>query len=244
MKEMNMEDLFDRNLVLPEYPRTPHAPIEPNATRDDLIAKDDEFWNSLSNGEPHITEKVDGANMGMTLFDGQPLIRNRSHILCKNYSNLRTVAKQQFAPVWNWFYQNKDWFPELELALGFMPSLYGEWLYARHTVEYNELPDYFIVFDVYDPEKRIFLDSAVYRPILEQVGFKMVPELYRGSVTEKMLLGFRDGKSEFSSERKEGIYLRVMKDGAVEKRFKMVRNNFIAGERWDNKQITKNRILK
>ncbi len=39
---------------------------------------------------------------------------------------------------------------ELREALGGRYVMYGEWLYAKHTVFYDALPHYFFEFDVLD----------------------------------------------------------------------------------------------
>ena len=31
--------------------------------------------------------------------------------------------------------------------------LFGEWLYAKHSISYNNLPDYFLAFDLYNKKK-------------------------------------------------------------------------------------------
>ena len=48
--------------------------------------------------------------------------------------------------------------PVLEAMLGDRFILFGEWLYARHSVHYRRLPHYFFEFDIYDKEAGAFLD--------------------------------------------------------------------------------------
>ena len=36
--------------------------------------------------------------------------------------------------------------------------LFGEWLYARHSIHYRRLPHYFFEFDIYDKQQEAFLD--------------------------------------------------------------------------------------
>jgi hypothetical protein len=126
-----------------------------------------------------------------------------------------------------------------------MPSVYGEWLYTIHTIEYHGLPDYFLAFDFYDPERGLYIDSYPYREILSQFGVRSVPQLYRGKVTEKILLEMRDGPSQFNADQpKEGIYVRVVEDGIIKNRYKMVRPSFKPGERFDKKELKKNHLAK
>ena len=46
--------------------------------------------------------------------------------------------------------------------------MYGEWMSAFHSVFYDKLPHYFMEFDIYDKEKKIFLDTLTRHNILSQ----------------------------------------------------------------------------
>ena len=48
----------------------------------------------------------------------------------------------------------------LEEMLGSRFILYGEWLYAKHSVHYRKLPHYFFEFDIYDKDAGQFLIST------------------------------------------------------------------------------------
>jgi len=241
-----VRDLEFKKMVLPEFPRTRHLPFEPCASSDDRIATLEECENIIHGGlNITIEEKIDGANLAITIIDGEPVIRNRNNILSKNYSSGKTPAKMQFSPVWTWFYNNKEKFETLQRILGFQPCVYGEWLYARHTVVYDSLPSWFVAFDVYDYEKKNYISPKRYRPALIEAGFDIVPEMKWDKITEKTLKAMRDTNTEFSkNERKEGIYIKACDGEFVVNRFKMVRPNFIQGEHWNKKQLVKNRIVK
>lgn len=239
----------DKEFWLPKFPRTFHLPIEPNASRDDLIAPPDSL-EILKDHSLVVEEKVDGANVGISVYKGEPLIRNRNHILNKGYGRKDTPAKKQYAPLWNWFYANMDKFAEAEKLLGFTPAIYGEWLYARHTIEYDKLPDWFIAYDIYDPEGRYFLGPDYYRDILSTAGFSVVPKVAWGPVAAEELLMLRDEQSEFSStSQREGLYLKTTSEyfqfgQKCGKRLKMVRNAFITDDHWNNKLLVTNKVIK
>lgn len=233
------------NFLLPKFPRTRHLPIDPNATRDDLILSTKEMDTVLSSGRTFIEEKVDGANCGVTIHPetGEPVIRNRNHILNKAYGRKGTPAKLQFAPLWNWYYNHADKIHKLADWLGFMPSIYGEWLYARHSVVYDELADYFIAFDVYDPHRRIFLNPDVWTDFANLAGFKTIPRIAVGNFNADDLRDIRDGLSAYSSVNlREGVYGKVCDDERVLYRFKMVRPDFITDDHWNTKPLVKNKL--
>ena len=58
--------------------------------------------------------------------------------------------------------------------------VYGEWLYARHTIFYDLLPHYFLEFDVLDQERAVFLSTPARRELLRGLPIVSVPVLWRG----------------------------------------------------------------
>ncbi len=225
--------------IMPDFPRIGHLPHRPNATNEDLIYNEDEVKIIFEN-VVYCEEKVDGANSGMVLYEGHPVIRNRSHILSKGFVK-DTPAKKQFASIWNWFYDNKDKF-ELLAAQYPAVSVYGEWLYAVHGTRYDKLPDYFIAYDLYDYATGKFLDTSLARHILTESGFSIPPLLYKGKIESwEQLEAFCQGPSPFSSlDRREGVVLKICGGGEVKNRFKMVRPDFVGGHYWDVRKITRN----
>jgi len=233
--------------IIPRFVRTMHLPIEPNASRNDLVAKPSVLKLIFENKNVNIEEKIDGANCGMTIINDHPVIRNRNHILSKAQSGRsRTPAKLQFAAIWNWFYSNAKKFEKLASELGFMPSIYGEWLYAIHSVEYDLLPDFFVAYDIYDYRRKIFLNPLTARSLLEKAGFSLPHKLTNPKVnTEDSLRLMRDGHSIFSSvSQREGIYIKTYDEDQILDRFKMVRKDFITDDHWNKKELRKNRKAK
>ena len=50
--------------------------------------------------------------------------------------------------------------------------LYGEWCYAKHSVYYDNLPDWFIGFDIFDIKRRRFLSVQQRNLMLNQMNVK------------------------------------------------------------------------
>jgi hypothetical protein len=89
-----------------------------------------------------IEEKLDGANAGISLDDaGRIRLQSRGHVLVGG-------AREKH---WDLF---KQWARTHEAALAARipagATIYGEWLYAKHTVFYDQLPHYFLEFDIRD----------------------------------------------------------------------------------------------
>jgi hypothetical protein len=62
--------------------------------------------------------------------------------------------------------------------------LYGEWLYAKHTVFYDALPHYFCEFDVLDLTTGVFLPTAARRDLLAGLPVCSVPVLHTGPLPD------------------------------------------------------------
>lgn len=113
-------------------------------TRDDLVmdAKETAPFFGPHAQEVIIQEKVDGANLGIWLTaDYQLVTQNRSHTV-----NDKTASQWQGLGAWLTTHR-------AELLSILEPErhvLFGEWCKAQHSVAYNELPDYFLAFDIYD----------------------------------------------------------------------------------------------
>jgi atypical dual specificity phosphatase len=232
--------------LLPDYPRTRHLFWKPNATRDDLIAAEEECRIIFTSPYLDITEKVDAANLGMHSLPEAPLIRNRNHFLTKTHQG-RTPAKTQFNQVWNWYYENKHCFETLNEQYGHPVSVYGEWMVALHSVPYDKLPSYFVTYDIFDPEEQKFVDPARAHELLHQSGFTTAPQLLVNTnpTSYSQLESLAYGVSEFTTKApREGIYIKVSDGKWVTHRFKMVRNGFIQGEHWNKQELRKNSLRK
>ena len=113
---------------------------------------------------------------------------------------------------------------ELEKRLEDRFILFGEWVYARHSVHYRQLPHYFFEFDIYDKEIEAFLSLERRLAILEGANIETVPVLHTGAVSRDELEELI-GPSQFDSQFEnpltkrtdnlmEGLYLRTEADGS------------------------------
>jgi len=232
---------------LPEFPRTRHLPYHPNAQRDDLVASEEEA-HIVFDLTTFVEEKIDGSNVGICWHDKEEvfLVRNRDHILDKAYCKTQTSSKLQYRPVWNWAYDRKKQFQDINDIFGEPVGVYGEWTYALHGRVYTHLPSYFIPFDIYVPSQRYFLATNKTREIFDQVGLPTTPLLYSGVLkTYSDLDNILYSQSSYSNvDQREGLYLKVCDFTKVIARFKMVHRDYSPGYRWDNTTITKQGLLK
>ena len=132
--------------------------------------------------------------------------------------------------------------------------LFGEWLYARHSVHYRKLPHYFFEFDIYDKQAELFLDLTARMSMLEGSGIRTVPIVHRGAVQADELRGligpsaydcaFENPLTGRTDNLMEGLYLRTEAAGRVTGRAKLVRPEFVEkvklSEHWQHQAMVPN----
>lgn len=111
-----------------KYPRTLHYSFSPGLSKDDRINPEEEHIKSLDT-IIHL-EKLDGENNCLSKHG----IFARSH-------SLPTESKWTAPLRRRWLYMKEDLAAE-------NIEIFGENLYAIHSIEYLDLPDYFFVFGV------------------------------------------------------------------------------------------------
>jgi hypothetical protein len=232
--------------TLHKYPRTHH--LEGSG-----IQKGDEDltvipFHALSGKHLVIEEKMDGANCAIS-FDraGRLFLQSRGHYLTGG------PREKQFALFKTWAHRYTT---ELHELLSDRYVMYGEWLYAKHTIFYTDLPHYFLEFDLYDTLKNEFLSTERRRFLLARFPFvASVKVLHEGRVATLQALQRLIGPSSFirescqehlraacatrgleysqvmketdTSSLMEGLYVKVEEDGIVKERYKYVRARFL-----------------
>lgn len=204
----------------PDYPSTPH-------------------WDGLAPpGAARVlaTEKLDGANVGVFLEDGEVRVRNRTHVLRKGYLK-DTPAKAQFRPLFGWAHAHKKALQQLDRQLGQPTCVYGEWLWAVHGVLYPRLPAPFAGFALWKGHERSFVDPWLARDLLEAAGFPLVPEIGRGVAVDNAWLGRRP--AAFGDELLEGVVLTWGNGRNLVHRAKWVREDYQQNHRWSDEALVR-----
>ncbi len=229
-----------------KYPRTQHVEGSRfQAGDEDLEAVP---FASLRGLPFVVEEKVDGANAAISLDeDGSLLLQSRGHYL-------RGGARERhFAPLKAWAASHQERF---RAQLGSRYVVYGEWVYAKHTVFYDALPHYFLEFDVLDRQTGRFLDTPGRAGLLRGLPVVSVPVLWAGRPKRLDDLTGLVGPSRYKtpawrdhladsarevsrdldtilretdpSDHAEGLYLKHEEDGEVLGRYKWVRAGFLS----------------
>lgn len=217
-----------------KFPSTAHIDILPGVSvRDDKILSDEEkdlFFSS----KVIVEEKIDGANLGIS-FDsnGDVRFQNRGNFLVPPFEG-------QWKLIDKWLYGKQD---ILFDYLGNDLILFGEWCYAKHSVYYSKLPDWFLAFDVFDKSSERFYSVNRRNNLVNNCSLSPVPELVRGvfalSDLKQLLL-----KSRVTEGPPEGIYLRIDDGDWLKYRAKLVRPAFVQliEEHWTHYKMEKNNL--
>ena len=217
-----------------KFPRTSHIYNIGGATKDDrIISKTD--LSLFLNQDVNVTEKVDGAQIGLSIDENYKiLIQNRSHYICSS-------THSQFKILDKWIEQNSN---DLYSILDKDTILFGEWMYMKHSILYNRLPDYFLAFDLYSKKNKIFYNRKILEEKLKGTSIKIVRQIYQGKVNKQKLLDLIQQQSEYTNSRVEGVYLKIFDGDFVKNRCKLVRNDFLSSDKhWTKGKLEKNQLI-
>jgi hypothetical protein len=228
-----------------KYPRTQHlegSRLQPGD--EDLQAVP---FARIAGRRLVVEEKMDGANSAISFTPGGALrLQSRGHYLTggareRHFNLFKQWATVRAAALWE--------------RLGGRYVAYGEWLYAKHTVYYDQLPHYWLEFDVLDTAGGEFLDTPRRRELLAGLPIAPVHVLHTGPLRTLDELTRLIGPSRFirpghrerlreECERQgldadrilretdpsadmEGLYVKVEEHGMVTGRYKYVRAGFL-----------------
>ena len=128
-----------------------------------------------------LEEKVDGANLGISVGEDMKLwVQNRSHFV-------NSKTHRQFSCLDSWLEENSAALYEL-LKSG-KTVLFGEWVYAKHSIHYTRLPGYFMAFDIYDKEAGKFFSWRERNRQLEGTGIPVVRQISETAISGRKDVG-------------------------------------------------------
>jgi len=217
-----------------KFPSTPHlATLGDFDIRDDKVMSESQR-NSFLRNKLTVEEKMDGANLGIS-FDVYGNIRTQNR---GAYFHL--PASGQWKKLEKWLDSRTDLFFEI---LGDQYILFGEWCYARHSVFYSQLSDWFFGFDVYNRKEAQFLSSNRRDLLFNKMQIAQVPAIARGHFTLADLKKLFS-QSKFSDQPAEGLYLRLDQAKWLAQRAKLVHPVFIQSveQHWSSSAIIPNRL--
>jgi len=218
------------------FPHTPHiAWLGDGTPRDDKVLSITEAAALLA-GNVVVEEKLDGANLGLSLApDGSLRAQNRGQYLDEPHAG-------QFGRLPAWLAQHGT---PLSAVMTLDLILFGEWCAARHSLDYVALPDWFLLFDVYDRAAGRFWSTLRRNALASQAGLLTVPQVLHGKTTVPALKQLvATTNSRYRDGALEGVVIRRESPEWCEARAKLVLPDFTQAidMHWRKRAIEWNRI--
>lgn len=228
-----------------KYPRTAHlagSRLQPGDAADPAARA----WSALEGAHVVIEEKLDGANAAFSFdAEGRLWLQSRGHYLTgggreRHFDLFKAWARTHAAAFW--------------ARLGPRYLVFGEWLFAKHTIFYDALPHYFLEFDVFDRAESRFLSTPARAALLRGLPIRSAPVLHAGpcpggaaaalvgralyksagwrraleaAAQAEGLDAERAARQTDPSDLAEGLYVKREDQGSVLERLKWVRADFL-----------------
>lgn len=166
-----------------KYPRIYHIPGSPGTSSDDRILTLEQ-WQILATSPVVATEKMDGENTTMTSEKIHARSEDSLDHPSRHYVKaLHGAIRSTIAPGWR---------------------VVGENLFARHSVAYSDLADWFQVFAVFDPMGNLLSHRNI-EEYARQRGLQTVPVLGEFPSGREAVEALKD----FDTDTQEGFVLRT-----------------------------------
>lgn len=229
-----------------KFPRTPHLWNTGAATRDDirLDPKLSAMYFGPNAQTVCVTEKVDGANLGISLTANW-------EIECQHRGQqIVYTTSPEYSKLKEWLQRKAKFLcdilePERHI-------LYGEWCQRKHSILYDNLPDYLLVFDCYDRKQKKFMsrkrveslcqDKFAMTRCIGHLRFEHQEEI------EKLMNETMSCYKKKTPGPIEGLYLKIEdeENGWNVHRCKLVRSDFIQGiestGHWTHGEVVHNSV--
>ena len=203
-----------------KFPKINHFPWSENVKDDDRVMHD---YSVFDGRDIVVTIKMDGENTGCS--------RNRCH--ARSEDSRDHVSRHWMKQLWGGFAHD---IPE-----DF--EIFGENVFALHSIPYTDLPSYFFLFGIF--KDKLYLSWAEVKEWAALLGLQTAPELYCGPWNEEIVRQCYTGKCEFGEQ--EGYVVRLA-DGFSVEQFttsivKMVRSDHIkTDQNWMYQPVVPNKL--
>jgi len=210
-----------------KYPRTPHLPYSPGVSNDDRIISS---VDHLLGRRLVLTQKMDGSNVCLEREN----VYARSHSAAPNHPSFDAL---------------KAFHSTVKNSIDPGLQLFGEWLYAKHSISYKNLPSYLMVFGI--RYKEIWLSWEDVKVISELIDIPTVPVFEINSYsTDAELKDVVEKCFNYESDygEVEGVVVKLAEQfndhDFSNSIAKYVRANHVqTTDHWKNQKIIKNEVM-
>lgn len=218
------------------FPRTPHiAWLGEGLPRDDKVLSPAEV-RALLAGPVVVEEKLDGANLGFSRgSDGRLWAQNRGQYVAEPYAG-------QFQRLSEWIALHGTGLAD---AIGGNLIAFGEWCAARHSLDYPALPDWWLMFDIYDRRESRFWSTRRRNALANELQLAVAPCIAAGRQTLDTLKdGVEHWRSHYRHGVLEGVVVRREDNDWLLARGKLVRPDFAQAidTHWRSRKLEWNRV--
>jgi len=170
--------------MLYKHPRIPHLPWSPGSSADDLRMSGTGLFK-----KKYVTATIKMDGMNVSMYNDWIHARSTEYLM-------RHESTDFIKLMWSQIRHDipKDW------------RVCGENLYAKHSIHYKNLPDYFLVHSIWN-EKNECLPWCETEEWAELLGFKTVPVIYCGMFDETIFRHMYS--STFNGDECEGFVVRL-----------------------------------
>lgn len=251
-----------------KYPRTEHLLGSKylNFNEVDLNFKNKEqidFPMLLPDEKFIIEEKMDGIGLGICFINSIPHIQQRGHLFSidKTPDLLKNFKE--------YILHNEEL---LYCIIGEQFTIFGEWLEFKHTVFYNNLPSFFLEYDIFDHHSQYFLSTSRRINMInnsltsvkvlaetQSCNLNTISELFNNNPTSSFcnnhwqsdfnLLKKNNPELQLNtllSSQYEGFYIKIENQNEVTQRFKWITKDFFnivsQNNHWKNQQLILNTL--
>jgi hypothetical protein len=212
-----------------KYPHTPYFSFSPSVDREDVRESGYFDINNFINCDIIFTTKMDGSNCSMT----------REKIAARNGNHANGIS----------FDMAKALHATIAHAIPSQYVIFGEWLYAMHSIHYTELESFFQIFGVFDIAHKKWLSWISVYDVAGSLGLQTVEfsQIYNfGNVRELEAEIIRYGEMRINKGH-EGIVVRSAHDFAFgefkNNVAKYVRKNHVqTTQHWSKQPLVRNKL--
>ncbi len=158
---MTRFELSEPEREVPKIPSYMHLPWSPEDARDQKFMTEREFYEEarISSEASIVTEKLDGSNVRLT--------RNAVH------------SRSRRDPSYDWYDRLKSQHAEWGWRIPENTVLYGEWMYAEHSIHYTDLTNYLYIFLALDLDEMRWLSWEETVDLAGDIGVETAPVIDR-----------------------------------------------------------------
>jgi hypothetical protein len=208
-------------MKLVKYPRTQHLPWSEGISSDDITSSDTNIFHGKN---IVVTEKVDGENSTLTY----------TKVHARSIDSRDHPSRHWLKKLWS------------QILIPEGMRICGENMYAQHSIPYNQLPSYFLVFAIFEADNCLSWDEIT--EWCDCIGLCHVPVLYRGLWDIEKVKACYTGQSKYGTIQ-EGYVVRTASEFPIDQFnlnvAKFVRKNHVqTNEHWMSQTVIPNNLLK